>query len=254
MRKTLIAGNWKMNLDYNEALSLITDLVRIEKQNSWSCDVAVFPPFLYVRDAIEMTKDLSSSVAVGAQNCAATANGAYTGEVSASMLNGINAQMVLVGHSERRMYYGESSEVLKKKMLQAFDNQIQPVYCCGEALEDRKAGRQNEVIKSQLEEVLFGLSTDQIKQTIVAYEPVWAIGTGETASPEQAQDMHAFIRSVMSEKFGSQIADQLRILYGGSMKPANANELLSQPDVDGGLIGGASLKSADFAQIIAAAS
>mgnify|MGYP003925013527 CR=1 FL=1 len=253
MRRRLIAGNWKMNTHWNEALTLVAELVHTEAQENWAdTDVAIFPPSLYSRHAIEFIQNAKSGIAVGVQNCASTENGAYTGELSASMIREIGAKAVLIGHSERREYFQETNETLLAKTKLALSAQLTPYFCCGELLQDRKSDQHKEVVTRQLSSTVLTLSKEDMLTTVIAYEPVWAIGTGETASPEQAQEMHALIRQLIADAFGREVADVVRILYGGSMKPDNADALLSQPDVDGGLIGGASLKAADFSAIIRA--
>ncbi len=253
MRKRLIAGNWKMNLHWNEAMSLVSEIVQNENQSDWSSvDVAVIPPFIYSRPAFEFLKNAGSNIILGSQNCASTENGAFTGEISASMIEQIGATMVLVGHSERRDYYNEDAAVLKEKISRVLEQNLTPIFCCGEHLKQRKSNSHESTIIDQLESVVFQFSGEDVSKMVIAYEPVWAIGKGETASPQQAQDMHAFIRSSFHKKYGSEIADNLRILYGGSMNPTNAAELLSQTDVDGGLIGGAALAADKFKAIIEA--
>ncbi|GAB5539010.1 MAG: triose-phosphate isomerase [Salibacteraceae bacterium] len=250
MRKKLIAGNWKMNLDWNEAMSLFTELIQIEKATTLEVDVAVLPPSLYLRHFFEMAKHSKSTIAIGAQDCSANVVGAYTGEVSAEMIASVGSQYCIVGHSERRAYHRESDQLLTDKVNRVLDAGLIPIFCCGERLEDRENENQTFVVDNQLDATIFSLEPDQFSKVVIAYEPVWAIGTGKTASPEQAQEMHAFIRGLVQSRYGQSIAEQCRILYGGSMKPSNAKELLSQPDVDGGLIGGASLKASDFFGII----
>lgn len=245
-RKKIIAGNWKMNLDVSQAVKLASDI----KQINTMAELAVFPSFVFLAQVQQAL--VGSAVSVGAQNCSNFDNGAYTGEVSAAMLASIQVKYVLIGHSERREYFGETNEVLKLKMESAIAHGLKPVFCCGEPLTLRKEGAQEDFVLKQLQESLFSLGSEQMQQITIAYEPVWAIGTGLTASAEQAQQMHAFIRSAISNRYGAQIADEIRILYGGSCKPDNAAALFACADVDGGLIGGASLKAADFASIAAA--
>ncbi len=247
MRKQIVAGNWKMNTNYPEALDLITAIVKESKNIPEEVALYVAPPFVHLSDAYKILKE--STIKLGAQNCSWENSGAYTGEVSASMLKSVGCSFVILGHSERRKYFNEDGAVLTKKVGQALDNHLQPVFCCGEQLEERESGKQEEVVEKQLEEVVFTLSKEQFQKIIIAYEPVWAIGTGRTASPEQAQEMHAFIRKLVAKKYGEDIAGDLSILYGGSCKPGNAKELFAQEDVDGGLIGGASLKADDFIAI-----
>ncbi len=242
-----------MNMHYNEAMTLVADLVRSEGTEDWSdADVAIFPPFLYTRAAVEFGKNSKSQIIVGGQNCASTENGAYTGEISASMLREVGASAVLIGHSERREYFKESDEELLAKTKLALKEGLTPFFCCGELLSERKSGNHFSVVEHQLTSTVLTLTKEEFEKVVIAYEPVWAIGTGETASPEQAQEMHAHIRKLIRDRFGDTMADGIRILYGGSMKPSNATELLSKSDVDGGLIGGASLKAEDFSAIIRA--
>lgn len=245
-RKKIIAGNWKMNLDVSQAVKLASDIKKINTM----AELAVFPSFVFLAQVQQAL--FGSAVSVGAQNCSNYDNGAYTGEVSAAMLASIQVKYVLIGHSERREYFGETNEILKLKLEKAIAHGLKPVFCCGEPLTLRKEGAQEAFVLKQLQESLFGLGSEQMQQITIAYEPVWAIGTGLTASAEEAQQMHAFIRSAISNLYGAQIADEIRILYGGSCKPDNAAALFACADVDGGLIGGASLKAADFASIAAA--
>ena len=213
------------------------------------CDCVNFivcPPFTHLASVIETLKN--SDVKVGAQDCATEAKGAYTGEVSAQMIAALGCEYVILGHSERRQYYGETSETLNKKMARAYENNLTPIYCVGENLEEREAGRHFDVVKAQIEEVVFNLSEEQFAKLVIAYEPVWAIGTGKTATADQAEEIHAYIREVLRSKFGA-AAEECSILYGGSCKPSNAGEIFSKPNVDGGLIGGAALKAEDFLAI-----
>lgn len=254
MRTKLIAGNWKMNLEWDEAMTLLADLVNWHgQQQSLTSEVAVFPPYLYLRHFYEFLKQHRSAIAVGAQDCSEHNSGAYTGEVSASMISSVGASLCIIGHSERRQYHREGNDVLLRKVHAALESGLTPVFCCGEQLEHRESGDQTFVIESQLESTVFGLSEEEFRKIIIAYEPVWAIGTGKTASPDEAQGMHEFIRGLVQSQYSEQCAQQLRILYGGSMKPENAADLLSRPDVDGGLIGGASLKLDQFSTIVSAA-
>ena len=211
-----------------------------------SVQFIVCPPFTHLSEVVKVTR--GTGVAVGAQNCATEAKGAYTGEISAEMIASLGVEYVLLGHSERREYYGETSETLNKKMVQAYTNNLIPIYCIGEKLDEREAGRQNDVVRAQIEEVVYGLSPEQFEKLIIAYEPVWAIGTGKTATSDQAEEIHAYIREVLAKKFG-QAAEKTVILYGGSANPGNAKDLFSKPNVDGGLIGGAALKADDFITI-----
>jgi triosephosphate isomerase (TIM) len=248
MRKNIVAGNWKMNKTLQEGVALATELNEMLASKTLKCDVVIGTPFIHlatVAAAIDTKK-----IGVAAQNCANKESGAYTGEVSAAMVKSTGAAYVILGHSERREYYGETSAILNDKVALALANGLNPIYCCGEALDIRNANTQNAYVKTQLEETVFNLSADDFKKIVIAYEPIWAIGTGVTASTEQAQDMLAFIRSIIAEKFGEDIAENTSILYGGSCNAKNAPELFAQPDIDGGLIGGASLKVADFYAII----
>jgi len=248
MRKNIVAGNWKMNKTLQEGLALAIELNEALAGSTPNCDVVIGTPAIHlasVAAAIDTTK-----IGVAAQNCANKESGAYTGEISAAMVKSTGANYVILGHSERREYYGETSAILNDKVALALANGLTPIYCCGEALEVRNANKQNAYVKTQLEETVFNLSADDFKKIVIAYEPIWAIGTGVTASTEQAQDMLAFIRTIIAEKFGKEIAENTSILYGGSCNAKNAAELFSQPDIDGGLIGGASLKVEDFKAII----
>ncbi|GET23435.1 triose-phosphate isomerase [Prolixibacter denitrificans] len=249
MRKKIVAGNWKCNTTLQEGVELakaVNELV-VSKGDK---DVVVVlgTPFTHLTKVVESVD--ASRVGVSAQNCAAEAKGAFTGEVSAEMVKSTGATYVILGHSERREYYNETSEILNKKVALTLENGLTPIYCCGEPLEIREAETQNDFVKKQLDETVFQLPVDEFKKLVIAYEPIWAIGTGKTASTEQAQDMLAFIRSLIADKFGKDIAEEISILYGGSCKASNAPELFSQPDIDGGLIGGASLKAEEFLGII----
>jgi triosephosphate isomerase len=249
MRKHIVAGNWKMNKTFDEADELISNIM--DKLESTTLDrntqVIVCPPFPF----LEMTSDYSddSYFAVGAQNVSDQESGAYTGEVSAAMLESMELDYCIVGHSERRAYYHETDEIVARKVDQLLKHNIRPIVCCGEVLEEREADRQFDVVKKQITDGLFHLTAEQFANIVIAYEPVWAIGTGKTATPQQAQEMHAFIRGLIAEKYGKEVADETSILYGGSCKPGNAKELFANPDVDGGLIGGASLNADDFIAI-----
>lgn len=246
MRKQIVAGNWKMNTLPQEGVELTEGVVA---KSSEVCDCVNFivcPPFTHLSQVAEALK--GSKVELGAQNCAAEAKGAYTGEVAASMIAALGCKYVILGHSERRQYYGETSETLNKKMEQAYVNGLTPIYCVGENLDEREAGNHFAVCKQQIEEVVFNLTEEQFKNLVIAYEPVWAIGTGKTATAEQAQEIHAYIREVLASKFG-ELAAECPILYGGSCKPSNAAEIFAKEDVDGGLIGGAALKAEDFIAI-----
>ncbi|MGL4363752.1 MAG: triose-phosphate isomerase [Bacteroidales bacterium] len=245
MRKKIVAGNWKMNTNFAEGEALVKELV--EKKSHLSADVSliVAPPFTHLAC---LAKSLENAgIGLAAQNCAEYEAGAYTGEISAKMLASIAVKYCILGHSERREYYGETNATLTKKVAQVFSNGITPIFCVGEKLDEREQNRHFEVVKQQLE-VVCTLSPQDFSKVVIAYEPVWAIGTGKTASSEQAQEIHAYIRKVLVEKFGD-IAQQTSILYGGSCKPSNAAEIFAQPDVDGGLIGGAALVADDFIAI-----
>ena len=252
MRKHIVAGNWKMNKTFNEADELVSDI--IEKLESINLDrntqLVICPPFPY----LEMVSDYSedSYFLVGAQNVSDQESGAYTGEVSAAMLESMELDYCIVGHSERRAYYHETDAIVAAKVNQLLKHDLHPIVCVGEVLEEREAGKQFEVVEKQVREGLFHLSADDFKKIVIAYEPVWAIGTGKTATPDQAQEMHAHIRSLIVKQYGKEVADEISILYGGSCKPSNAKELFANPDVDGGLIGGASLKADDFIGIATA--
>jgi triosephosphate isomerase len=251
MRKQIAAANWKMNLTYQQGEQLLDDVLnaRVSVKENQLVVFAVPFPYLIMANS-EITEEKNYFVA--AQNCYNKKSGAYTGEVSAEMLNSIGIKYCVLGHSERREYFAESNQLLAEKINICLSNNIIPVFCCGEALSIREAGTQNSFVEIQLKESLFHLSPEQIKQIIIAYEPIWAIGTGKTATTEQAQEMHAYLRSVLAKQYGNEIANELSILYGGSVKANNAKELFSCPDVDGGLVGGASLIAADFIQIIRA--
>jgi triosephosphate isomerase len=250
MRKNIVAGNWKMNKTLTEGIELAKELTTILTENKPNCDVVIGTPYIHLA---EVAKTVDTSViGVSAQNCADKVSGAYTGEISAAMVKSTGADYVILGHSERRAYYGETDAILKEKVNLALENDLTPIFCIGEVLEEREAGKHFEVVTTQITDGLFHLSADEFSKVVLAYEPVWAIGTGKTASPEQAQEIHAYIRKTISEKYGNEVADNTSILYGGSCKPSNAKELFSNPDVDGGLIGGAALKAEDFHGIITA--
>lgn len=249
MRQKIVAGNWKCNTNLQEGIELAKAVDTIVASEGADDVVVVLgTPFTHIIKVVETVN--TERIGVAAQNCAAEAKGAYTGEVSAEMVKSTGANYVILGHSERREYYGETSETLNKKLALALENGLTPIYCCGEALDIREAGTQNAFVKKQLDETIFKLSADDFKKIAIAYEPIWAIGTGVTASSDQAQEIHAFIRSAIAEKFGEEIAEGTSILYGGSCKPSNAKELFANKDVDGGLIGGASMKAEDFIGII----
>ena len=244
MRKRIVAGNWKMNMNYKEANDLFETLSKIKILNS--INVIIAPPSVY----LSIFKNNNNSIFLSSQNVSNHNNGAYTGEISAEMLSSLDINYCIVGHSERRSYYSENDKLISKKIDALLNYNISPIYCCGELKSDRESQNQQQVVKHQIQEALFHLSKSQIKSVIIAYEPVWAIGTGLTASSEDAQNMHFFIRNLISEKYDSETAQSISILYGGSCKPNNAKELFSQPDIDGGLIGGASLNHKDFSDII----
>ena len=247
MRKNIVAGNWKMNLNRAEGIALVEDvLAKFPTDNN--THVVFAPSFVYLHKVAKMCANTSKVVAA-AQDCSANEKGAFTGEVSASMLASCNAKYVVLGHSERRANFKESNEILKTKVGQAFRNDLKVIFCCGESLSQRESGVHFDWIKSQISESLFHLSPEEFKNIVVAYEPIWAIGTGVTASTDQAQEMHAFIRNILVEQYGNEVALSTSILYGGSCKPSNAKELFSSQDIDGGLIGGASLNAADFVKI-----
>lgn len=251
MRKKIVAGNWKMNMNLEEGLSFAKSLNQYFDGNpSHKAEVILCTPYIHLSGVAEILH--KGKVMLGAQNCAAEASGAYTGEVSATMIRSTGAAYVIIGHSERRTYYNETDAILNRKTALALSNGLTVIFCCGEIKEERESGRHMDVVRRQLREGLFSLSPADIKRIVIAYEPVWAIGTGLTATPEQAQEMHKFIRSLVEEKYGRDIAEELTILYGGSCKPSNASEIFSKPDVDGGLIGGASLKKEDFVAIVEA--
>lgn len=245
MRDKIVAGNWKMNKNLEEALQLVNEL-KVANVDL-TPKIIVISPFPFINSIVNTLEN--SPIKVGAQNCSTQDSGAYTGEVSASMLKSVGAQYVVVGHSERRSYFNEQNEGLAEKVNQCLSNGLTPIYCCGELLEERESNNHFKIVESQINEGLFNLSESKMIDTVIAYEPVWAIGTGVTASPDQAQEMHAFIRALIAQKYNQQVADSISILYGGSCNPKNAKELFSLPDVDGGLIGGASLKSVDFIAI-----
>ena len=249
MRKNIVAGNWKMNTTLPEGVALAKEVNEALKGADAKCDVIICVPFTHLASVNAV---IDSKLGLGAENCADHTKGAYTGEVSAAMVASTGAKYVILGHSERRQYYGEDAEVLRAKLALALENGLTPIFCVGEVLAQREDGSYNDVVKAQLEDALFHLSAEDFAKLIIAYEPVWAIGTGKTATAEQAEDMHAHIRSVIAGKYGKEIADNTGILYGGSCKPSNAREIFAKPDVDGGLIGGAALKCADFMGIVAA--
>lgn len=250
MRKKIVAGNWKMNKTLQEGLQLSSDLKELLKGKTVNCEVVVGTPYIHLSD---VAKNLEGTVVhVAAQNCANKESGAYTGEISATMVASTGANHVILGHSERRAYYNETAELLKEKVELALANKLTPIFCVGEVLEEREAGKHFDVVAAQIKDSLFDLSKEDFSKLVVAYEPVWAIGTGKTASADQAQEIHAFIRTTIADKYGKEVADNTSILYGGSCNAGNAKELFSNPDVDGGLIGGASLEADKFLPIIEA--
>ena len=250
MRKKIVAGNWKMNKDYEGAQQLMMQLLSYAKNNQSNSEIYIAPPALYVLMAKDLLAD--TKVEVYTQDMSEHDSGAYTGEISADMIKSVGANGAIIGHSERRQYHGETDSHCNRKVKAALDKGLTPIYCNGETLDQRKANQHLAVVKNQTETALFTLSAEEIKKVVIAYEPVWAIGTGETASPEQAQEIHKHIRSLIAAKYGQEVADEVSILYGGSVKPDNAKEIFSQPDIDGGLIGGAALKIEDFTKIIEA--
>ena len=246
MRKNIVAGNWKMNTTLQEGVKLAQEVNEALCGIETKCDVVICTPFTHlasVNNVIDPAK-----LGLGAENCADHAKGAYTGEVSASMVASTGAKYVILGHSERRQYYGETSETLRDKVALA----LTPIFCIGEVLEERENGTYNDIVKTQIEEGLFNLSAEDFGKIILAYEPVWAIGTGKTATADQAEDMHAHIRNTIASKYGNEVAENTSILYGGSCKPSNAAELFAKPNVDGGLIGGAALDAPSFMGIVTA--
>ncbi len=249
MRKQIVAGNWKMNKTFEEADELLFELAEgIEPLELENVEIVICPPALY----LEMSTDvgLENGFSVGAQNCSNKEGGAYTGEISAAMLKSLDVDYCIVGHSERRKYFKETDQELAEKVNILLDNDITPIFCCGEVIEERDQNIHFQVVQKQIENSLFHLTDDEVANVVIAYEPVWAIGTGRTATAGQAQEMHAFIRQILKGKYGNELAEGLSVIYGGSCNAQNARELFAQPDVDGGLIGGASLNSADFLTII----
>ena len=248
MRKKIVAGNWKMNMNLQDGVALAKEINETLKADKPNCGVIICTPFIHLASVAQVIDQ--NVVALGAENCADKEKGAYTGEVSAEMVKSTGAQYVILGHSERRQYYHETAEILKDKVQLALKNGLKVIFCCGETLEEREANKQNEVVKAELDGSVFNLSADEWKNIVLAYEPIWAIGTGKTATADQAEEMLAYIRSIVADKYGKEAAEDTTILYGGSCKPGNAPELFAKPDIDGGLIGGASLKAADFKGII----
>ncbi len=250
MRKKIVAGNWKMNTDFKGGLKLASEVMNMVNDEVMDdIQVVLIPPFTHLFGIGQLIKG-NKKVSLGAQNCAAHISGAYTGEVSAEMIRSVGADYVIVGHSERRHLFKEDNSVVEEKVKLALSYSLIPIFCCGESLDERNNGRHFQIINSQLEEALFELEKDELLKVVIAYEPVWAIGTGKTASPYQAQEMHHFIRTTIKEKYGEDLANTIPILYGGSCNAKNAKELFANADVDGGLIGGASLKSRDFTDIV----
>jgi len=248
-RRKIAAGNWKLNLSFEEGMQLCRSIAN--ENIPAGVEVILAAPFPYLKSLRDMSVPIQN-LHIAAQNCSEHEKGAFTGEVSAAMLQSIQITHTLIGHSERREYFGDTAEVLESKLNQAFANSLLPIYCCGEPLEIRKQGNHVSYVEDQLKNTIFKLDKDQFTKLVLAYEPIWAIGTGETASPAQAQEMHKHIRTLLKDKYGNAIADKISILYGGSVKPANAKELFSKKDVDGGLVGGASLKAKSFKAIISA--
>lgn len=249
MRKQIAAANWKMNLNQQEAQDLLKNILDKLPKLTDNQQVVFSVPAIYIANAVQQIEG-RSNVFIAAQNCHQNANGAYTGEISAPMYSSVGVNHIVIGHSERREYFAESDTLLAEKVNAVLANNSTPIFCCGEPLAIREAGTQNAFVETQLINSLFHLTPEQLLKVVIAYEPIWAIGTGKTASSAQAQEIHAFIRSVLATKYGADIADQISILYGGSVKAANAVELFSQPDVDGGLVGGASLIATEFTAII----
>lgn len=250
MRKKIVAGNWKMNLDYNEGLALFSEIINMVKDEITGTQEAVIcSPFIHIHSLVQLSKGYSK-IAVGAQNAHQEEKGAYTGEISAKMIKSTGAAYVILGHSERRQYFGETNALLAKKTDTALKNDLRPIFCIGETLQEREANTHFDVIKTQLVEGIFHLDAEAFAKLVIAYEPVWAIGTGVTATSAQAQEIHEFIRKEIAAKYSQEVADATTILYGGSCNPTNAAELFAQADIDGGLIGGASLKSRDFTDIV----
>lgn len=250
MREKIVAGNWKMNNTLEEGLKLTSEIVNmVSDEVLGDVKIVLAPPFVYLTQVKNLIKS-ANNIFIGAQNCNDHASGAYTGEVSAPMLSSIGVQFVIIGHSERREYFSETNDQLARKTDLILENNMRPIFCCGESLEVRENGLYTEYVCNQIKDGLFHLHEDQFSKVVIAYEPIWAIGTGKTATADQAQEMHATIREFIAERYGAHIADNIAILYGGSCKPDNAKELFACKDVDGGLIGGASLKSRDFTDII----
>ncbi|MBN2666825.1 MAG: triose-phosphate isomerase [Bacteroidales bacterium] len=250
MRKKIVAGNWKMNMELAEGLKLAESVDTYFRSKPSKAEVVLCTPYIHLAGVSQILKD--GKVCLGAQNCASEPSGAFTGEISPAMILSTGAGYVIIGHSERRSYYHEDNTILNRKTRLALSTGLKVIFCCGEVLGERESGKYFDVVKNQIENGLFNIPAEEMNSVVVAYEPVWAIGTGLTATPEQAQEMHQYIRGLFSEKYGKEIADNLTILYGGSCKPSNAAEIFSKPDVDGGLIGGAALKKDDFTAIVEA--
>ncbi len=253
MRKKIVAGNWKLNKNKAESIELTSEIKEKIKGvlSTDSHEVILCPPFVHISNVVDLVKG-SEGLKVGSQDCSLFEQGAYTGEVSAEILKSYNVSYAIIGHSERRNYFKEDGNVLSQKVTQAVKSQITPIFCCGELLNERESGSHFDIVQSQLEEGLFHLSETEIKNCVIAYEPVWAIGTGKTATPDEAQEMHKFIRGLVELKYGQEVANEFSVLYGGSCKPGNAKSLFNCLDIDGGLIGGASLNADDFVEIIKA--
>jgi triosephosphate isomerase (TIM) len=248
MRKKIIAGNWKMNNSLSETQNLISKINSELSQIKYNCEVVICPPFTSLSEANNLIK--GTSVKLGAQNMHEEDNGAFTGEISVEMIKNVGCEYVILGHSERRTIFGESDQLVNKKVVKAITSGLKPIFCCGETLDEREQNITNEVIKRQVQEGLRGIQKEEMENLVIAYEPVWAIGTGKTASPDQAQEVHKFIRDLIETIYSPEVASSIVIQYGGSVKADNAKELLSQPDIDGALVGGASLKADSFIGII----
>jgi triosephosphate isomerase len=251
MRRKIIAGNWKMHKDLSESQYLISKLINELRNENVNCDIIICPPFTSLSEAAGLVKN--TKLKLGAQNMHFEDKGAFTGEVSAAMLKSAGCEYVILGHSERRAIFGESDEMINKKIKKALDTGLKPIFCIGETLQQRESGIMNDVLKHQVTEGLQHISKGEMEKVVLAYEPVWAIGTGVTATPQQAQEVHVFVRKLISSIFGEDTAENLVIQYGGSVKPDNAGELLSQSDIDGALVGGACLESDSFLKIIKSA-
>ncbi|MBW7845850.1 MAG: triose-phosphate isomerase [Bacteroidia bacterium] len=250
MRKKIIAGNWKMNKTFEEGLALVTEIIGMTKDEySGSAKVVLIPPFIHVNAVSKMVAG-NANIQAGAQNCSNYDSGAYTGEVSAGMIKSCGASYVIIGHSERRQYFNETNSLLASKTDAVLKNGLTCIYCCGETLEEREANHHFDVLKKQVSEGLFHLTAEQFENVVIAYEPVWAIGTGRNATPEQAEEVHVYIRNLIKELYTAEISENIVIQYGGSVKPDNAKELLNQPNIDGALVGGACLKADSFLKII----